>query len=52
MKIKINIKNKPIAYGGTTIRCPDITKIKKLGFYPKINLLQGLKRTIAWYKPK
>jgi len=52
MKIKINIKNKPIAYGGTTIRCPDITKIKKLGFYPKINLLEGLKRTIAWYKDK
>jgi nucleoside-diphosphate-sugar epimerase len=52
MKTKINIKNKPIAYGGTPIRCPDITKIKKLGFYPKVNLLQGLKRTIAWYKSK
>jgi nucleoside-diphosphate-sugar epimerase len=50
MNMRINIKNKPIAYGGTNIRCPDISKIKKLGFYPKIDLLEGLKRTIFWYK--
>jgi nucleoside-diphosphate-sugar epimerase len=47
--IKANIKKSPIAYGGTKIRCPDISKIKKLGFNPKINLIEGLKRTIAWY---
>ena len=47
--IKKNINKSPIAYGATQIRCPDISKIKKLGFYPKINLKEGLKRTIVWY---
>ena len=47
--LKANINKSPIAFGGTQIRCPDISKIKKLGFYPKINLKEGLKRTIAWY---
>ena len=49
MGLKANINKSPIAFGGTQIRCPDISKIKKLGFYPKINLKEGLKRTIKWY---
>ena len=32
--------------GGTKIRCPNITKLKKLGFKPKIDLNKGLKRVI------
>lgn len=32
-------------------RCPDLTKIKtKLNYKPKINLEEGLKRVIKWYK--
>lgn len=32
-------------------RCPDITKIRtKLGFNPKVNLKEGLSRTIEWHK--
>ncbi|WP_040212824.1 NAD-dependent epimerase/dehydratase family protein [Clostridium polynesiense] len=31
--------------------CPDISKIKNVtGWTPKINLEEGLKKTIAWYK--
>ena len=36
--------------GSTNRRCPDITKLKKLGFKPKIPLEQGLKITAKWYE--
>ena len=31
-------------------RLPDLTKLKKLGYKPKINLNKGLNNTIDWYK--
>ena len=34
---------------GTKRRVPDISKIKKLGFTPKISLRDGLKKTYQWY---
>lgn len=39
------IKDKP----GTTRRIPDITKLKKLGYSPKITLEKGLTLTYDWY---
>ena len=30
-------------------RCPDISKIKKLGYSPKFSIKDGLKKTIEWY---
>jgi len=44
--IKIKLKKIKLNNGGTNIRCPDITKLKKLGFKPKINLDKGLKKII------
>ena len=35
---------------GTKRRVPDISKISKLGFLPKISLQAGLKETYDWYK--
>lgn len=35
--------------GDTPRRCPNINKIKKLGFSPKTNLNAGLKKTYKWY---
>ena len=35
--------------GGTKRRCPDINKIKKIGYLPKLNLDKGLNLTISWY---
>jgi len=37
------------AKGGTPRRCPDITKLKKLGYEPKISFREGLKITAKWY---
>lgn len=35
--------------GSTQRRCPDITKLKKLGFKPKTSLKDGLQKTVEWY---
>jgi nucleoside-diphosphate-sugar epimerase len=48
-KREINlIPGKP-ASGGTSRRCPDITKIKKLGFSQKVKFADGIKVTSKWY---
>jgi UDP-glucose 4-epimerase len=35
--------------GGTPRRCPDITKMRALGYQPAVGLDEGLERTVAWY---
>ena len=42
---KIILRKTSLQKGGTKIRIPAITKIKKLGFKPKFNLYQGLNQT-------
>jgi nucleoside-diphosphate-sugar epimerase len=46
---KIVLKKGKLKKGGTPIRCPNINKIKSIGFKKKYNLLSGLKKTIEWY---
>lgn len=38
------------AAGGTPRRCPDIQKMRRLGYNPTISLEEGLRRTVSWYK--
>lgn len=38
-----------LAKGGTLRRCPDITKLKNMGYLPKIPFKEGLKITAKWY---
>jgi len=40
----------PAMEGGAPRRCPDIHKMMKLGYAPKIGLNEGLRRTVSWYK--
>jgi len=47
---KIILKKIKVAKGSTKNRCPDIKKIKKIGFKQKYNLNFGLSKTIQWYK--
>lgn len=47
---KILIEKKYNLSGGTNIRCPNIAKIRKLGFKEKISLDNGLKRIIEKVK--
>ena len=36
--------------GSTNRRCPDIGKLKALGFEPKIPFAQGVKPVVDWYR--
>jgi nucleoside-diphosphate-sugar epimerase len=46
---RIQIVPGPPAEGGTNRRCPDITKIMKLGFRPKHTLREALPGVVRWY---
>jgi len=35
--------------GSTPRRCPDVSKLSRLGFTPQVNLPTGLSKTVAWY---
>jgi len=35
--------------GSTPRRCPDVGKLKSLGFEPVVSLEDGVRRTAAWY---
>lgn len=37
------------AEGGTRRRCPDITKLRALGYRPRVSLDDGLRATVRWY---
>lgn len=47
--IKIKLVPGKLTKGSTLRRCPDITKLKKLGFKQKTSLIDGLQKTVEWY---
>lgn len=46
---EIELIEKPAPAGGTERRCPDIAKLVKLGYQPKVSLARGLGPTLDWY---
>lgn len=49
MEVSVNIIPSNLLDGSTNKRCPDIYKIREIGYEPKIKLSHGLKETILWY---
>jgi len=47
--LKIRITEGDLLPGGTQRRCPNISKLKDLGYKPKYSLREALKETISWY---
>ena len=47
IKTSINVSRAPV--GETTRRCPENSKIRKLGYKQLHSLEDGLKETIDWY---
>ena len=39
----------PPAPGGTRRRCPDLTRLRALGYEPRVSLDDGLRGTVRWY---
>jgi nucleoside-diphosphate-sugar epimerase len=48
--IDLDIQPGELQAGGTPRRCPDITKMRALGWSPAVGLEDGLERTVAWYR--
>jgi UDP-glucose 4-epimerase len=48
--VELDIRPGVAAEGGTPRRCPDITKMRNLGYAPAVLLNDGLERTVAWYR--
>ena len=46
----VDIVPSELAGGSTPRRCPDLTKLRGLGWSPKIKLFDGLKQYVEWYK--
>lgn len=46
---QIKIVPGKLTKGSTPRRCPNTTKLNKLGYKPKISLKQGLQETVQWY---
>ena len=46
---KVILRKNRLAKGSVKDRCPNILKIKKLGFKKKFDLNLGLSKTIEWY---
>ena len=46
---EINLVPGKLQPGGTPRRCPDISKLARLGYRPRVSLGDGLKPTLDWY---
>ena len=47
--VDLDIRSGAAPAGATRRRCPDIGKMRALGWSPKVGLDDGLERTVAWY---
>jgi nucleoside-diphosphate-sugar epimerase len=46
---EINLVPTALPTGSTARRCPDISKLRKLGFVPRVSLTNGVATTAEWY---
>jgi nucleoside-diphosphate-sugar epimerase len=46
---EIELVTTPITAGSTARRCPDVSKLARLGYKPRVPLAEGLPPTIRWY---
>ncbi len=49
LRKKITTLPETLRRGSTKRRCPDITKLKTLGFNQQVSLADGIKKTTEWY---
>lgn len=47
---EITLTTGKAAPGGVSRRCPDISKLARLGYKPRVPLSEGLKPTLDWYR--
>ena len=47
--VQLELVPGPVRPGGTLRRCPDINKLRGLGYVPGTSLAEGIRRTVHWY---
>ena len=47
---EVRIMPSRLTAGSTPRRCPDVTKLRALGYNPRISLAEGLSHTVTWYR--
>lgn len=47
---KIRVIPGELRSGGPLRRCPDITRMRALGYSPRVTLAEGLAATVGWYR--
>ena len=50
LDINVDIQTGELRSGGTTRRCPNIDKVKALGYTHRDRYAEGLAETVAWYR--
>ncbi|MBR9699240.1 NAD-dependent epimerase/dehydratase family protein [Candidatus Woesearchaeota archaeon] len=50
MEVSLEIDEQSAPEGSVERRCPDITKLKALGWKPEVDLSGGLKKCVGWYR--
>lgn len=50
LNLDLDIVTGPGMEGATPRRCPDIAKMRALGYDPRVDLRTGLRRTADWYR--
>jgi UDP-glucose 4-epimerase len=50
--VDLDIRPGDLAAGGSRRRCPDISKMRALGWSPAVALDDGLEQTVAWYRER
>lgn len=50
LDIKVRIISKPLLKGSVKRRCPNISKLLKIGYKNNDNYFTGLRQTVLWYK--
>lgn len=47
---EIELQPGELLSGSTLRRCPDIAKVRQLGFSPRVSLAEGIDRYVSWYR--
>jgi UDP-glucose 4-epimerase len=50
--LAVSVRPSAPPVGATARRCPDITRLRALGWAPRTSLRDGIARTVAWYRAR
>lgn len=49
MEVNLELTHGALQEGGTPRRCPDISKLRGIGYDPRVTLEDGIRKSVEWY---